>query len=409
MGVYYIGSIPCSGDDVCHFGRKGMKWGQTIFGDLADRLAKRGWTGASNVARGISTGFGRANEFINADQARANLQRSNRMGPTYQMDTATRNAAQAAYNRTLPGMIDQARGAVGNAAASARERATQAMADAREKVSSAYADAAKALGDKGRDIQTFYRDVMQKAQGAINRGKSMVSQYGGQFVSQIETLGKNALTGGKSFLDGIMERARNAGKNAHEFVTGENARRRLNSPTANMDENTRKNNQAAYDRTLPGMIERAGRAARGAGGRARSAVNDASDRVRDTAGDVADTVTRKTKRAASLAKTFSEHPVAYTKHYVTSEKNKKKTKMDPNSLYYDKESGTTKAADSSRMVPENHPEAQRHTRYIDYDGNVRTSQTNTYMGYKNRMQDPGHLDPREERAFARAKKRSNKR
>lgn len=220
MGVYYIGSIPCSGGDIYHFGRKGMKWGKRIFGDLADRLADRGWTGASRVARGISTGFGRANEFINGDQARQamNFARGSKQAQ-----------AQAAYNRTLPGMIDQARGAVGNAAASARERATQAMADAREKVSNAYADAAKALGDKGRDIQTFYRDVMQKAQGAINRGKSMVTKYGGQFVTQIETLGKNALTGGKAFLDGIMERARNAGENAREFVTGNRSRAELES------------------------------------------------------------------------------------------------------------------------------------------------------------------------------------
>ena len=319
MGVYYIGSIPCSGGDIYHFGRKGMKWGQTIFGDLADRLAKRGWTGASNVARGISTGFGRANEFINADQARANLQRSNRMGPTYQMDTATRNAAQAAYNRTLPGMIDRARGAVGNAASAAREQAQQAMAKAREKVSTAYADAAAAIGRKGLDIQSFYSQVMQKAQGAINQGKDMVRQYGGMFVSQIQNLGSKALEGGKAFLDNAMERARNAGRqigeaagNAREFVTGEKARKKRDrdrsiyekNSAAYEQEQSKKTkspwsashksivdkskkradeSQAEYERTLPGMIERttrdAGEAISRAGRKAKKAKREATNYI----------------------------------------------------------------------------------------------------------------------------------
>lgn len=212
MGVYYIGSIPCSGGDIYHFGRKGMKWGQTIFGDLADRLAKRGWGGASRVARGISTGFGRANEFINADFSRNAMNR----GVTQ---------ARSAYNRTLPGMIDQARGAVGNAASAAREQAQQAMADARAKVSTAYADAAAAIGKKGLDIQSFYSQVMQKAQGAINQGKNMVSKYGGQFVSQIQTLGNNALAGGKAFLEGIMKKAKQAKSKATEPISRLKARK----------------------------------------------------------------------------------------------------------------------------------------------------------------------------------------
>lgn len=236
MGVYYIGSIPCSGGDIYHFGRKGMKWGQTIFGDLADRLAKRGWGGASRVARGISTGFGRANEFINADQARAQLNaaKANRRGyntqnrlaakydyvddhtgsldynvegrnmgknpkgygPTISANERVQNA-QAAYDKTLPGM----------------------MAKAREKVSTAYADAAAAIGKKGLDIQSFYSQVMQKAQGAINQGKNMVSKYGGQFVSQIQTLGSNALAGGKAFLEGIMKKAKQVKSKATEPIS----------------------------------------------------------------------------------------------------------------------------------------------------------------------------------------------
>ena len=306
MGVYYIGSIPCSGGDIYHFGRKGMKWGQTIFGDLADRLAKRGWGGASRVARGISTGFGRANEFINADFSRNAMNR----GVTQ---------ARSAYNRTLPGMIDQARGAVGNAASAAREQAQQAMAKAREKVSTAYADAAAAIGKKGLDIQSFYSQVMQKAQGAINAGKSMVRQYGGTFVSQIQNLGSKALEGGKAFLDIAMERARNAGRqigeaagNAREFVTGEKARKKRDrdrsiyekNSAAYEQEQSKKTkspwsashksvvdkskkradeSQAEYERTLPGMIERTARdAGEAISRRTRKARNDTRAFTRGT-------------------------------------------------------------------------------------------------------------------------------
>lgn len=207
MGVYYIGAIPCSGGDIYHFGRKGMKWGKRIFGDLADRLADRGWGGASRVARGISTGFGRANEFINADNARQamNYARGSKQAQ-----------ARSAYNRTLPGMAENA-----------RQKAQEAMAKARERVTSAYSKAAESLGNKGLDIKSFYSQVMQKAQGAINQGKDMVRQYGGQFVSQIQDMGNKALKGGKAFLDNAMERARNAGKNAREFVTGEKAAKEL--------------------------------------------------------------------------------------------------------------------------------------------------------------------------------------
>lgn len=205
MGVYYIGSIPCSGGDIYHFGRKGMKWGQTIFGDLADRLADRGWGGASRVARGISTGFGRANEFINADNARQamNYARGSKQAQ-----------ARSAYNRTLPGMAENA-----------RQKAQEAMAKARERVTSAYSKAAESLGNKGLDIQSFYSQVMQKAQGAINQGKDMVRQYGGQFVSQIQNLGSKALEGGKAFLDKAMEKAKQAKSKATEPISRLKARK----------------------------------------------------------------------------------------------------------------------------------------------------------------------------------------
>lgn len=204
MGVYYIGSIPCSGGDIYHFGRKGMKWGKRIFGDLADRLADRGWTGASNVARGISTGFGRANEFINADNARQamNYARGSKQAQV-----------RSAYNRTLPGMAENA-----------RQKAQEAMAKARERVTSAYSKAAESLGNKGLDIQSFYNQVMQKAQGAINQGKDMVRQYGGQFVSQIQNLGSKALEGGKAFLEGIMKKVKQAKSKATEPISRLKAR-----------------------------------------------------------------------------------------------------------------------------------------------------------------------------------------
>ena len=220
MGVYYIGSIPCSGGDIYHYGRKGMKWGKNIFGKISEFFTgnntRRELSSARTALRGAqqkSRHFG--GKDINGNYAfdiRKDYNNPiNSSGRTYYPfeETGKRwspeinrqndrlNKAQADYDRTLPGM----------------------MAKAREKVSKAYSDAASALSGKGLDIQSFYSQVMQKAQGAINQGKNMVSKYGGQFVSQIQNLGSKALEGGKAFLDNAMERAKNAGRQIGEATS----------------------------------------------------------------------------------------------------------------------------------------------------------------------------------------------
>lgn len=61
--VYYIGNIPCSNNDLMHYGRLGMKWGQHIFGDekkmgSASAAAKS----SQNVFREASELAGRASK-----------------------------------------------------------------------------------------------------------------------------------------------------------------------------------------------------------------------------------------------------------------------------------------------------------------------------------------------------------
>ena len=42
MGNYYSGSLFYEESDICHFGRKGMKWGKNIFNTYAEYLRKIG-------------------------------------------------------------------------------------------------------------------------------------------------------------------------------------------------------------------------------------------------------------------------------------------------------------------------------------------------------------------------------
>lgn len=217
MSVYYIGSVPCSGGDIYHYGRKGMKWGKNIFGKISEFFTGNNARGQLNAARANQRGYNTQNRLAakydyrdvdnNGSALNWNVDKRNMgknpkgYGPTISANERVQNA-QAAYDKTLPGM----------------------MAKARQQVSNAYSQAAEKLGGKGLDIQSFYSQVMQKAQDTINRGKSMVSKYGGQFVSQIETVGKNALAGGKSFLDGIMKKVKQVKSKATEPISRLKAR-----------------------------------------------------------------------------------------------------------------------------------------------------------------------------------------
>lgn len=225
MGVYYIGSVPCSGGDIYHYGRKGMKWGKNIFGKISEFFTGNNTRRELSSARTALRGAQQKSRHFDGKDINGNYtfdvrrdynnpinisgrtfypfeETGKRWSPEINRQNDRLNKAQAAYDKTLPGM----------------------MAKAREKVSTAYADAAAAIGNKGLDIQSFYSQVMQKAQGAINQGKNMVSKYGGQFVSQIQTLGNNALAGGKSFLEGIMKKAKQAKSKATEPISRFKAR-----------------------------------------------------------------------------------------------------------------------------------------------------------------------------------------
>lgn len=213
MGTYYIGNVPCSGNDIYHYGRKGMKWGKNIFGKISEFFtgnnARRELNRASAAERGANTQHRLASKYDYNDVDN-NGSVLNRASKDDYYAREQRAAAQAAYNNTHPGMAEKA-----------RQQAQEAMAKAREQVSNAYADAAEKAGGAGKNIQAFYSDVMAKAKATINQGKQAVSKYGGQYASQIEEIGKNALTGGKNFLEGIMNRAKGAAKSTRDKVTGE--------------------------------------------------------------------------------------------------------------------------------------------------------------------------------------------
>lgn len=214
MGVYYIGSIPCSSGDIYHYGRKGMKWGKNIFGDLADRLSGAAKNAVSKVSDW--SGYG----------ARANRDHYSNVAKNTKgwWNAGARGAAEnkaSAYNAQYK---NSPMGRIEGAANAVREQAQQAMSKAREQVSKAYADAAEKAGGAGKNIQAFYADVMSKAKATISKGKNLVSKYGPQFVSQIQTLGNNALAGGKSFLEGIMKKAKQAKSKATEPISRFKAR-----------------------------------------------------------------------------------------------------------------------------------------------------------------------------------------
>lgn len=59
--VYYVGNVPFQNDDLMHYGRLGMKWGQHIFGD-EKRMASAAAAGksAQNVFRESAEVIGRA-------------------------------------------------------------------------------------------------------------------------------------------------------------------------------------------------------------------------------------------------------------------------------------------------------------------------------------------------------------
>jgi len=54
MGTYYIGNIPCSGDDIKHYGRKGMKWGKNVFTTWAEYMKGLGKDTAIAYIRGLN-------------------------------------------------------------------------------------------------------------------------------------------------------------------------------------------------------------------------------------------------------------------------------------------------------------------------------------------------------------------
>lgn len=58
--TYYVGAIPYSVNDVAHYGRRGMKWGQHIFGDeKKSAAAASAGKSAYNVIRESSEVAGR--------------------------------------------------------------------------------------------------------------------------------------------------------------------------------------------------------------------------------------------------------------------------------------------------------------------------------------------------------------
>lgn len=257
MGVYYVAGIPYGQtDELYHFGRKGMKWGQNVFTTWAEYLQGKGLGGAANVARGAAKGLGRLNEYINGDNARSALSEAIR-------NRENVNQARSAYNRTLSGQVQNLRRNAGNAFNNARNQAGQAfnnartqagqafnnartqagqgMSNARNAVTTAYAEAAKKVGGAGRNIEQFYNDVMAKAQDQIRAGKQMVSAYGNQAMSSIQELGKKALEGPKNWLDAMLKRFNK--KNNNEPAQA-NMRERRNQKV-NSESKTTKNKNAA--------------------------------------------------------------------------------------------------------------------------------------------------------------------
>ena len=258
MGVYYVAGIPYGQtDELYHYGRKGMKWGQNVFTTWAEYMQGLGKKigGAVNNARNA------AREYATGNNARSALGEAIR-------NRENVNQARSAYNRTLPGQVqnlrrnagnafNNARNQAGQAFNNARNQAGQAFNNARNAVSTAYAEAAKKAGGAGKNIEQFYNDVMANAQDKIRAGKQMVSAYGNQAMSSIQELGKKALEGPKNWLDAMLKRARNAKKelskgagylsskageavnkakdSAVEYVTGAKSKKKLNSAKKNYE------------------------------------------------------------------------------------------------------------------------------------------------------------------------------
>lgn len=232
MGVYYVAGIPYGQtDELYHYGRKGMKWGQNVFttwaeymqglgkkiggavnnarstiGSTANNARNAAASAYNNVRKTATNAYNNAREYVTGEQARNNLNRANQN--RFSGGPMVRAQAQAAYNRTLPGQMENL-----------RKNAGQAMNNARNAVSTAYAEAAKQAGGAGKNIEQFYNDVMAKAKSQINAGKQIVAAYGSKAISSIQAAGEKALEGAKKWLDGVLNRARNSKKNIEKNVS----------------------------------------------------------------------------------------------------------------------------------------------------------------------------------------------
>lgn len=200
--VYYVGSIPCSGNDIIHYGVPGMKWGKHLFG-LVDKYvtgntANRLRNSYQSKVHGDVYNIRNATSYGNQSMLRANQQ-------SLQRNAALYNQYNNSYNNSLAGRLNtfgnNARNMYYNPAV--RQRA---LSKAASLATNAYSNAAKQFGGMGSNISQFYNNAMGQAKDTIDKGSALVAQYGPVAVNNIKQLGQNALAGPKAFIENLLAR-----------------------------------------------------------------------------------------------------------------------------------------------------------------------------------------------------------
>lgn len=183
--------------ELYHYGVKGMKWGQNIFGDPYEHLRN-----AQNKYR---------SSYANMVQSRGYARQANAMAGPYRSRMGGLDSWASDYARIHRGPVTQqlryAQSVYNNALA--RERMQKDFQKASQLAANAYSNAAKQEGGSGKNIYQFYKDAIANAKNSIQQGASIVAKYGNQAVENIKNLGKNSIENSKKWLDVLMPRMKN--------------------------------------------------------------------------------------------------------------------------------------------------------------------------------------------------------
>lgn len=243
-------------------------------GRAASSAATRLGENASNMAaRAVDAG----REFITGEEAKNNLEYwKKRAGNNSPVADDMYRRAQAAYDRTLPGMIDKAKNVASEAWSAVKSGASAALRKGKSFLDGVFSSVkdfgSKAFGKLKNFGEKTISTVKSTGKTAMEWGDRMIKKV----VGAVRTAATAVRTGAEALGKKVGETARSAVDSAREFVTGEQAQALVDRMRTHGTQAELESAQAAYDRTLPGIMANAGNAANNVTQAASVAVQNAS-------------------------------------------------------------------------------------------------------------------------------------